>query len=104
MACVTVSSTRFARVSGFFAVNHLGASALAMGLLPHLAGGRVVFIGTGRTFLTFDPGLMPGNGLVRTAPWYERAAWRSLLRWAVRMLDDACWRPLYPALTNVPTA
>ncbi len=35
-----------------FAVNYLGAVALALGLLPHLAGGRVLFIGSG----THDPG------------------------------------------------
>lgn len=29
------------------AVNHLAATALTVGLLPHLAGGRVVFIGSG---------------------------------------------------------
>lgn len=35
-----------------FAVNHLGAVALTMGLLPHMAGGRVLFIGSG----THHPG------------------------------------------------
>lgn len=34
------------------AVNHLAATALAVGLLPHLAGGRVLFIGSG----THNPG------------------------------------------------
>ena len=44
-----VSGTRHS-ADGFeetIAVNHLAATALAVGLLPHLAGGRVLFIGSG---------------------------------------------------------
>jgi NAD(P)-dependent dehydrogenase (short-subunit alcohol dehydrogenase family) len=40
------------------------------------------------TFATFDPGMMPGTGLLRTGPWYARAAWSSVLRWLVPLLDD----------------
>ncbi len=40
-------------------------------------------------FATFDPGLMPGTGLVRTGPWYVRAAWHSVLRAVAPMLSDA---------------
>lgn len=40
-------------------------------------------------FITLDPGLMPGTGLVRTAPLPVRAAWHSLLRWLVPLLPDA---------------
>jgi len=133
------------------AVNHLGPLAMTLGLLPYLAGGRVVGIGSGThnpenrtatmfgfrgarftsiealargdceasndaqrgldryatskllstvtamelarrhagtTFATFDPGLMPGTGLVRTAPWYVRASWSSVLRWVAPLLPD----------------
>lgn len=41
------------------------------------------------TFFTLDPGLMPGTGLVRTAPLPVRIAWHSLLRWLVPVLPDA---------------
>lgn len=41
------------------------------------------------TFLTFDPGLMPGTGLVRTAPWWARAAWSTVLRLLVPIMSDA---------------
>jgi NAD(P)-dependent dehydrogenase (short-subunit alcohol dehydrogenase family) len=41
------------------------------------------------SFLTLDPGLMPGTGLVRTAPLPVRVAWHSLLRWLVPLLPDA---------------
>jgi len=41
------------------------------------------------TFLTLDPGLMPGTGLLRTAPLAAQLAWKSLLRWLVPVLPDA---------------
>lgn len=41
------------------------------------------------TFITFDPGLMPGTGLARTAPWIARLAWSTVLRWLVPLLPDA---------------
>jgi NAD(P)-dependent dehydrogenase (short-subunit alcohol dehydrogenase family) len=41
------------------------------------------------TFITLDPGLMPGTGLARTAPWPARVAWSTLLRWLVPLLPDA---------------
>lgn len=41
------------------------------------------------TFLTLDPGLMPGTGLVHDGPWYVRLVWRSVLRWLVPLLPDA---------------
>jgi NAD(P)-dependent dehydrogenase (short-subunit alcohol dehydrogenase family) len=41
------------------------------------------------TFLTFDPGLMPGTGLVRGGPWYVRVAWNRVLRWLVPLMPDA---------------
>jgi NAD(P)-dependent dehydrogenase (short-subunit alcohol dehydrogenase family) len=40
-------------------------------------------------FFTLDPGLMPGTGLIRTAPLPARIAWHSLLRWLVPVLPDA---------------
>jgi len=40
-------------------------------------------------FITFDPGLMPGTGLIRTAPWPARVAWNSLLRWLVPLMPGA---------------
>jgi len=40
-------------------------------------------------FATLDPGMMPGTGLMRTSPWYMRAAWNSVMRWLVPVLDDA---------------
>jgi NAD(P)-dependent dehydrogenase (short-subunit alcohol dehydrogenase family) len=40
-------------------------------------------------FIILDPGLMPGTGLVRTAPLPVRLAWHSLLRWLVPVLPDA---------------
>jgi len=39
-------------------------------------------------FATFDPGLMPGTGLARTAPWYARAVWSSVLGWVAPLMDD----------------
>jgi protochlorophyllide reductase len=136
-----------------FAVNHLAALALAVGLQPCLLGGGVLFIGSGthnpehRTatmfgfrgarftsiealargdgdgasarqlgmdryatskllnmvtaaelarrhppettaFLTLDPGLMAGTGLVRTAPAPLRILWSTLLRWVSPLLPD----------------
>ncbi|RPI40280.1 MAG: SDR family NAD(P)-dependent oxidoreductase [Betaproteobacteria bacterium] len=41
------------------------------------------------SFLTLDPGLMPGTGLLRTAPLAARLAWNSLLRWLVPVLPDS---------------
>ncbi len=41
------------------------------------------------TFLTLDPGMMPGTGLARTAPWYQRLAWSTVVKWLVPVLDDA---------------
>lgn len=41
------------------------------------------------SFLTLDPGLMPGTGLLRTAPLAARLAWKSLLRWVAPVLPDA---------------
>lgn len=41
------------------------------------------------TFITFDPGLMPGTGLARTAPWIGRLVWSTVLRWLVPFLPDA---------------
>lgn len=32
-------------------------------------------------FFTLDPGMMPGTGLVRTAPMWTRALWSTVLRW-----------------------
>jgi hypothetical protein len=43
----------------------------------------------GTAFATFDPGLMPGTGLLRSGPWYARVAWRTVLRWIAPLLDDA---------------
>jgi NAD(P)-dependent dehydrogenase (short-subunit alcohol dehydrogenase family) len=43
----------------------------------------------GTTFLTIDPGAMPGTGLVRDAPLLVRLAWSTLLRWLVPVLPDA---------------
>lgn len=40
-------------------------------------------------FFVLDPGLMPGTGLIRTAPLPARLAWHSLLRWLVPVLPDA---------------
>ncbi|MEJ1934270.1 hypothetical protein WDZ92_29080, partial [Nostoc sp. NIES-2111] len=40
-------------------------------------------------FMNFDPGLMPGTGLVRTAPWPVRMGWNSILRWAVPLMPGA---------------
>lgn len=40
-------------------------------------------------FVTFDPGLMPGTGLARTAPWAARMLWSYVAPLAVRWLDDA---------------
>lgn len=39
-------------------------------------------------FATFDPGLMPGTGLARTAPWYGRVVWSSVLGWVAPLMDD----------------
>ena len=39
-------------------------------------------------FATFDPGLMPGTGLARAAPWYARAVWSSVLGWVAPLMDD----------------
>ena len=41
------------------------------------------------SFITFDPGMMPGTGLARTAPWIGRLAWSTVLRWLVPFLPDA---------------
>lgn len=40
-------------------------------------------------FATMDPGLMPGTGLARMAPWYARLVWSTVMRWLVPLLDDA---------------
>lgn len=40
-------------------------------------------------FITLDPGLMPGTGLIRTAPLPARLAWHSLLRWLVPVMSGA---------------
>lgn len=40
-------------------------------------------------FATFDPGMMPGTGLVRSGPLYARIAWSTVLRWLVPFLPDA---------------
>lgn len=40
-------------------------------------------------FINFDPGLMPGTGLARTAPLPVRIAWNTVLRWAVPLLPGA---------------
>jgi hypothetical protein len=40
-------------------------------------------------FVTLDPGLMPGTGLVRMAPWAVRMAWNTVLKWAVPVLPGA---------------
>jgi light-dependent protochlorophyllide reductase len=37
------------------------------------------FAGRGITFNAFDPGLMPGTGLARDYPAYQRIAWRFLM-------------------------
>lgn len=40
-------------------------------------------------FMNLDPGLMPGTGLARTAPWPVRVAWSSVLRWIAPLLAGA---------------
>ncbi|MFO0680544.1 MAG: SDR family NAD(P)-dependent oxidoreductase [Sandaracinus sp.] len=40
------------------------------------------------TFLTFDPGLMPGTGLARTSAWYGRLLWSTVLKWIAPLMDD----------------
>jgi hypothetical protein len=40
-------------------------------------------------FATFDPGMMPGTGLVRAGPWWARAGWSAVLPLLVPLLDDA---------------
>lgn len=132
------------------AVNHLAPLELTLGLLPHLGGARVAFVGSGThhprhvtarmfgfrgarfssiealaraeergsrrqlgadryatskllcmwmavalaeaapevSFFGFDPGLMPGTGLVRTAPGFVRLLWRTVLVWVAPMLPD----------------
>jgi protochlorophyllide reductase len=40
------------------------------------------------TFFTFDPGLMPGTGLARTAPPMQAWAWKHLLPWLAPLLPD----------------
>jgi NAD(P)-dependent dehydrogenase (short-subunit alcohol dehydrogenase family) len=40
------------------------------------------------TFFTFDPGLMPGTGLARTAPPVQQWAWKNLLPWLAPLLPD----------------
>ena len=37
------------------------------------------FGGQGITFNAFDPGLMPGTGLARDYPAYQRLAWRFVM-------------------------
>ncbi|MGE0659023.1 MAG: SDR family NAD(P)-dependent oxidoreductase [Reyranellaceae bacterium] len=44
-------------------------------------------------FFVLDPGLMPGTGLIRTAPLPARLAWHSLMRWLVPVLPDASTPP-----------
>ena len=41
------------------------------------------------TFITLDPGLMPGTGLLRSGPWYARFAWRTVMRWLVPLVPGA---------------
>jgi len=43
----------------------------------------------GTQFLTLDPGMLPGTGLARSAPWYVRFVWSTLLPWLVPLLPDA---------------
>jgi NAD(P)-dependent dehydrogenase (short-subunit alcohol dehydrogenase family) len=45
------------------------------------------------SFFTLDPGLMPGTGLARTAPWIQRAAWVSLLKWLAPLVAKGSSTP-----------
>lgn len=40
-------------------------------------------------FMVLDPGLMPGTGLVRSAPLPVRIAWNSVMKWAVPLIPGA---------------
>jgi hypothetical protein len=40
------------------------------------------------TFLTLDPGLMPGTGPARNASLPARRVWSTLLRWIAPLLPD----------------
>jgi protochlorophyllide reductase len=39
--------------------------------------------------VVLDPGMLPGTGLVRSAPWYARLVWSTVLRALVPLLPDA---------------
>jgi len=39
--------------------------------------------------VVLDPGMLPGTGLVRSAPWYARLGWSTVLRALVPLLPDA---------------
>ena len=41
------------------------------------------------TFVTFDPGAMPGTGLARSSPWFLRVLWHTVLPLLVPLLPDA---------------
>jgi NAD(P)-dependent dehydrogenase (short-subunit alcohol dehydrogenase family) len=63
-----------------YATSKLLSMVTAMALARRVDGVR---------FLTLDPGMLPGTSLVRTAPWWVRWSWSTVLRALVPVLGDA---------------
>ena len=61
-------------------------------------------------FYTLDPGLMPGTGLARQAPWAQRLLWNTVMRWLAPWIPGAstpersgatgAWMMTDPSLTD----